>query len=215
MKRQIHHTIWFVTVLVLLSTPHLASAYYDPGVQRWINRDPMEETGGRNLYVLTQNASVMWIDPYGLAASPGTWDGGDNNCCNYAYNLPGGTPLPGGGRVRGCLQPGELRLPPGQSVPMKMKDCLDLYKRVKTDFPGDRNVRRPGSGCAPGYHKVRMWLAADGTFAHMTRQDSDGNWSQKPDRSKPPCGCPDPDKPQEKGDQDCGAICIPDGKDYP
>ena len=37
--------IKFLTLLAVLSGPHLASAYYDPGVQRWINRDPLEEPG--------------------------------------------------------------------------------------------------------------------------------------------------------------------------
>ena len=41
MKTQIKPMIWFLTLLALFSAPHLASAYYDPGVQRWINRDPL------------------------------------------------------------------------------------------------------------------------------------------------------------------------------
>jgi hypothetical protein len=41
MKTQMNLMIWLLTLLALLSTPHLASAYYDPGVQRWINRDPL------------------------------------------------------------------------------------------------------------------------------------------------------------------------------
>ena len=45
MKIQMKHTIWFLTLLPLLSAPHMASAYYDAGVQRWINRDPLREPG--------------------------------------------------------------------------------------------------------------------------------------------------------------------------
>lgn len=45
MKRHIHHTIGFVALLGLLSAPHLTSAYYDPGLQRWINRDAIGESG--------------------------------------------------------------------------------------------------------------------------------------------------------------------------
>jgi uncharacterized protein RhaS with RHS repeats len=43
-----------------------ASAYYDPGVQRWINRDPIGEEGGRNLYGYVENRPVDWIDAFGL-----------------------------------------------------------------------------------------------------------------------------------------------------
>ena len=45
MKTQMKPMIWLVTLLALFCAPHLASAYYDPGVQRWINRDPCGEVG--------------------------------------------------------------------------------------------------------------------------------------------------------------------------
>jgi hypothetical protein len=45
MQTQVKAVIWFLTLLALFSAPHLASAYYDPGVQRWINRDPISERG--------------------------------------------------------------------------------------------------------------------------------------------------------------------------
>jgi len=61
-----HYTIGFVVLLVLLSTPHPASAYYDPGVQRWINRDPMEERGSINLYSYVGDNPANKIDPLGL-----------------------------------------------------------------------------------------------------------------------------------------------------
>lgn len=35
--------LWALALLALLSTPSLATAYYDPGVQRWINRDPVAD----------------------------------------------------------------------------------------------------------------------------------------------------------------------------
>ncbi len=39
--------------------------WYDPTVQRWVNRDPIEEKGGLNLYEFAANASVNFIDPDG------------------------------------------------------------------------------------------------------------------------------------------------------
>ena len=38
--------LWAVTLPALFSVPNLASAYYDPGVQRWINRDPVADEAG-------------------------------------------------------------------------------------------------------------------------------------------------------------------------
>jgi RHS repeat-associated protein len=40
--------------------------YYNPPLQRWINRDPQGESGGNNLYSFVQNAPVSYVDPYGL-----------------------------------------------------------------------------------------------------------------------------------------------------
>ena len=44
MKRK-PNLLWALAVLPLLLSANLASAYYDPGVQRWINRDPVSEPG--------------------------------------------------------------------------------------------------------------------------------------------------------------------------
>jgi RHS repeat-associated protein len=40
--------------------------YYDPNLQRWSNRDPMEETGGVNLYSFVKNRAPNETDILGL-----------------------------------------------------------------------------------------------------------------------------------------------------
>jgi RHS repeat-associated protein len=40
--------------------------FYDPNVQRWINRDPIEEQGGANLYCFVANDPSDLMDTYGL-----------------------------------------------------------------------------------------------------------------------------------------------------
>jgi RHS repeat-associated protein len=40
--------------------------FYDPSLQRWINRDPIGEIGGINLYRFVQNSPVAHTDAYGL-----------------------------------------------------------------------------------------------------------------------------------------------------
>ena len=52
--------------LILLATTALARAYYDPGIQRWINRDPIEEDEGENLYSFGVNAPSLAVEPDGL-----------------------------------------------------------------------------------------------------------------------------------------------------
>jgi RHS repeat-associated protein len=39
---------------------------YDPSFQRWLNRDPIEEEGGINLYGYVNNNAINEIDPFGL-----------------------------------------------------------------------------------------------------------------------------------------------------
>jgi RHS repeat-associated protein len=41
--------------------------YYSPSLLRWMNRDPIEEKGGINLFAFVENDPVSWIDPFGAA----------------------------------------------------------------------------------------------------------------------------------------------------
>src|SRR5436190_20190878 len=41
--------------------------WYDANLQRWLNRDPIEEHGGLNLYIFSQNNPAGKIDLLGLA----------------------------------------------------------------------------------------------------------------------------------------------------
>ena len=68
-----------VGLLLILTSLRTTSAYYDPGVQRWINRDPYGEPGfellrhqrqsvlgdGRNCCVFVENDPVTSIDADG------------------------------------------------------------------------------------------------------------------------------------------------------
>jgi RHS repeat-associated protein len=45
--------------------------FYDPILQRWLNRDPIEERGGINLYAFVANNPFYWYDMMGLCLAPG------------------------------------------------------------------------------------------------------------------------------------------------
>jgi RHS repeat-associated protein len=55
--------------------------FYDPNLQRWLNRDPIGENGGINLYGFVHNSPVSTVDAYG-------WSD---------YNRPPAVVFPGGG----------------------------------------------------------------------------------------------------------------------
>src|SRR5580765_8908922 len=80
MKAQLH-LIWMaVMVVTLLGSLQTARAYYDPGVQRWLNRDPINDRGFQasshnvinvtheeeNLYCFVKNNAVDGVDYLGL-----------------------------------------------------------------------------------------------------------------------------------------------------
>ena len=44
--------------------------YYNPGTGRWLNRDPIEEVGGANLYGMVGNGPLNKVDFFGLKKCP-------------------------------------------------------------------------------------------------------------------------------------------------
>ncbi|MEI7728029.1 MAG: RHS repeat-associated core domain-containing protein [Verrucomicrobiota bacterium] len=46
--------------------PYYGRRYYNPGLQRWINADPIGEYGGLNLYGFVGNDPQNWLDSFGL-----------------------------------------------------------------------------------------------------------------------------------------------------
>jgi RHS repeat-associated protein len=80
---------WALLALLLLPlSPQPASAFYDPGVQRWLNRDPVGDVGApfpwkqatsaqdfeSNPYTYVRGSPIDFFDPLGLnvaAISPG------------------------------------------------------------------------------------------------------------------------------------------------
>src|SRR5262249_38148443 len=55
--------------------------FYDPNLQRWINRDRLGELGGVNLYGLLLNSPMSSVDPFGLVSVPMPPNPGAGACC--------------------------------------------------------------------------------------------------------------------------------------
>ena len=67
MKAKTNTVLMGVALLAYLVGLSNASAFYDPCMQRWLNRDPIGEKGVLNLYGFTLNNPNTWVDPYGLS----------------------------------------------------------------------------------------------------------------------------------------------------
>ena len=179
-------------LLALLLTLQAASAFYDPGLQRWINRDPISERGGINLFEFAANMPTDAVDALGLELTPLSPDIG--NCYSYACNKGDGNGpfFPGHGSTE--------KDPPWEY------NCSDLTKGVKHDHPEAKEPDAKGN-CPPGLGKIALFVRPDGDF-HFERQETDGSWTEK-------CGFHEPPK-KHKGDPDknpaypnfCGFLCV-------
>jgi hypothetical protein len=70
MKQMKQHILTLPLILLWLLSS-IASAHYDPTLGRWLNRDPIEEDGGVNLYAFVENDGINDWDILGTANGPG------------------------------------------------------------------------------------------------------------------------------------------------
>ena len=54
-------------LIALVVLPSCAFGFYSPSIGRWQTPDPIEEEGGKNLYVFCRNNSLMFYDSDGRA----------------------------------------------------------------------------------------------------------------------------------------------------
>jgi RHS repeat-associated protein len=102
--------------------------YYQAGMGRWLNRDPIGEFGGANLYGYVSNDPVNRFDPLGLAAGGGGCPKGGGqpprDCSHYLCPQGGqASYCPSSGRCAcpGAPCPGGTTAPPSPPPP----DCSE------------------------------------------------------------------------------------------
>jgi hypothetical protein len=93
MKTSLRRLLLGTVLTVVLSTAFHASAFYDTTIGRWINRDPIGETGGMNLYGFVGNSPSFSIDADGrrLVFAHGSSDSFKRHWL-YVMNLLSATP---------------------------------------------------------------------------------------------------------------------------
>lgn len=55
-----------ILIVAFVGMVEVANAFYDPGLQRWLSRDPIGEVGGYNLYGFVRNVPTVNLDAFGL-----------------------------------------------------------------------------------------------------------------------------------------------------
>ena len=70
MKNLVANLVRLLALSLLLLAVQPASAFYDPGTQRWLNRDPMGEVGFRILRMADPDAKYPPLDSKHLSLSP-------------------------------------------------------------------------------------------------------------------------------------------------
>jgi hypothetical protein len=88
MKSCIRNVAIALGIVALLSIAQTARAFYDPSSQRWLNRDPIEEEGGNNLYAFEENSPFLNLDAFGLCC------GGRNFACLADLSVNTAIPWP-------------------------------------------------------------------------------------------------------------------------
>jgi len=143
--------------------------WYAPNVQRWLNRDPIGELGGLNLYGYVRNDPLDRYDPFGEADAPKDqppvtsppifgekpFKPGKDNCLCYALDRPGGELQPDGG-----------------SGVKNGKNCKDLLAQIKKNY-GSTDVPKGGT-CPAGTHKIAVYSDGDGGYHVQPPKDRKG-----------------------------------------
>jgi RHS repeat-associated protein len=104
--------------------------FYDSGLQRWINRDPIEEVGGANLYTFLLNAPLDYVDTDGR----GIWTDPDGGRWPTRPRPPA-DPVP-----QPRPSPAPKRPPqPNQRPPTSPTNCLWIPGTMNGNYGGYAN----------------------------------------------------------------------------
>jgi RHS repeat-associated protein len=161
--------------------------YYDPVTGRWPSRDPIEESGGINLYGFVGNDGANWIDVLGLSKLKGTvWmrclrckNGPSKNQMTCWFEMPDGTtgrPFPANKGTnnpsqdpndpygfRGPIPPGEYDVLPKPSGPQENTRTPEGRIDYRRGTPAiTQPGLRPGQIRRPGRTRGGLMIHASG-----------------------------------------------------
>jgi RHS repeat-associated protein len=189
--------------------------FYEPNFQRWLNRDPLQETYDINLYRFNYNSPLAYVDtdgqsPLGIMAGGGTgaaigyWGGGILGGLLGTLALPGGLTIAGAdlGAALGAAVGGSLGALFGNSLPNTPSASAASPVSIPTSCPKKIS---PPSGAPP----VAVPGAPPGTVWSPTGPQRDGNPSWVPQPSVPN---PNGGQPNASWDPNGGHWDVQDGE---
>ena len=151
MKNLIPNLIRFLALSLLLSTVQIASAFYDPNTQRWINRDPIGETGGINLSGFVANNAISHYDAVGLffagcSRDPCADPCGDAKKAKLDKGHVGGTVCCGGKKYSCVWKPSGVFGASSKKAQQIISKCVKTHEDTHLDdidCPSGPGVTRP------------------------------------------------------------------------
>lgn len=123
--------------------------YYSPAMGRWLNRDPLEEEGGANLYGFVLNDPANWYDDNGMKPQAvsrhgkGTIKGKKLN--RYTHYDKHGDPVKKGNKESecGCSERGKELQKKLEEALQKIREDLKRMDKGYVDGKFDPNTPRP------------------------------------------------------------------------
>ncbi len=144
MKTETNAVLMVVALLTYWAGMCNSSAFYDPGAQRWLNRDPIGESVGANLYQFVANKPLDYVDKLGLAyGNPVSGPSGPIGPSNpYApggpFNSPEPIQGPYGCASRIATQVTNQNPPSGTSDPSSRWRHCTASCRISRECPGGK-----------------------------------------------------------------------------
>ena len=129
--------------------------WYDPNLQRWLNRDPIQEAGGINLYGYVGNNPEDFVDPYGLA----DWDDIEqvlNDINDFLLTDPATAPEVK--MAEAAPEEVAMALKEGEQA---AKEAKDAYKSYEETVKAAEKLYPKKCGKFEDHHKHPIYLRGD------------------------------------------------------
>jgi hypothetical protein len=178
MKTTHRNSVIAIALFLFLWTVPPASAFYSPGAQRWVNRDPAgEDEGEPNLFVMVRNAPVVSVDSFGEEI----FSQNTVNCLGFAIDFGYGiSPSPGRESLKQLLEKygWTCKGPTGRKCKGKRDEkVIVVYIYDTSGFPN-------GADPFPS-----TWPTSGSSDFHSIKKCDDGKWRFIPN-NKCPIGTP-------------------------